>query len=520
MTYEELVGQKLVWGIDGKRVTPEVVSLFRETHAGGLILFRRNIDSAGGVRKLISDLEHSLGRRLLIMVDHEGGRVIHLGEGITVFPDAEAAGLAGHSEWVAQQGEIEAAELRTLGIDLNLAPVLDVVIGAYNPAIGTRSYGRDPELVARMGIARIKGMQSKGLSACAKHFPGLGAAGFDPHKELPVIQKTWKVMKAVDLLPFQKAIEAGVDTVMSSHPVYPELDSSRLPATFSRKIIHDSLRLEFGFKGAILTDDLKMGAISKSSSFREAVSRASGAGHDLLLVCSDPKAQRQAFEGLVWAYRKKELKTDELEASVERIRQLTSFPRKRESIVDPRLKHAGMTGDNKSIGGEELAQKIARGGAKILGTGKGLLPFSPEGSRDRSLLVLFPDLSPVAGQFFIEPELLDPKTFLKRVFLRFGASPKSIETLPLDPGPREREKIKALARSHDLVIFFCSDAHRFKGTRELLKRLEEEGKGLVVILLREPQDFEWVGAGTACVTAHGFRATQVEAAVEKLFSPD
>ncbi|MDD5642846.1 MAG: glycoside hydrolase family 3 N-terminal domain-containing protein, partial [Syntrophales bacterium] len=221
MKLEELIGQRLVIGIPGTRVTPEIVRHFQELHAGGLILYRINFENPAQLKKLIAGLEEALGRKLLVMADHEGGRVIMFREGITVFPDNQALGTTGKIDYARQQGEIEAQELRQLGLDINLAPVLDVLTEAYSPNIGIRSYGRDWRLVARMGAARIAGMQKNGLSACAKHFPGKGHAPVDAHLGLPVINSTWAEMEASHLRPFVKAIESGVDLVMSSHPYYP-----------------------------------------------------------------------------------------------------------------------------------------------------------------------------------------------------------------------------------------------------------------------------------------------------------
>ena len=509
MTLEELVGQKLVLGIGETGITKETIELFRKTHAGGLILFRRNFDSAQLLRKLISDLETTLGRKLLVLVDHEGGRVIHLGEGVTIFPDAQALGASGRADFAKRQGEIEALELGRLGIDVNLAPVLDILTNHWNPAIGTRSYGKDPELVASLGLARIQGMQSKGLSACAKHYPGLGEARYDPHRDLPVIQKSWKAMKQSDLVPFMKAFEAGVDCVMSSHPVYPELDPhpSR-PATFSRRIIHDSLRLEFGFRGVTLTDDLKMGAISKTVSFREAIPLAVQAGHDLLLVCSDPSAQLEAFNALLWAYKKKDLKISGLEESVERIARLKS--KRKERFAGGKVE--------REKGSDSLAREIARGAAQILSKGRGLLPLSPSACLKRFPRVLFPHLESVAKERFIEPELLEPDSFLKRAFSQFGISIKRVQRISIDPNEVERENIKRERSERDLVFFFCWDAHLFPGARQLLKDLQELPSQLVTLLLREPQDGEYLPAGAGCVTAYGFRSSQIEAAVEKIFS--
>jgi beta-N-acetylhexosaminidase len=167
MNLAKLVGERLVIGIPGTTITPEIVRHFEELHAGGLILYRINFASPAQLKKLISDLEEALGRRLLVMADHEGGRVIMFREGITVFPDNLAVGTAGQVEHARRQGEIEARELRRLGMDVNLGPVLDVLTEAYSPNIGIRSYGRDWRVVAEMGAARIAAMQEQGLSACA-----------------------------------------------------------------------------------------------------------------------------------------------------------------------------------------------------------------------------------------------------------------------------------------------------------------------------------------------------------------
>src|SRR6185295_5779121 len=145
----------------------------------------------------------------------------------------------GKIDYARKQGQIEAKELRRLGMDVNLGPVLDVLTDAYSPNIGIRSYGKDWKLVADMGCARIAAMQKGGISACAKHFPGKGHAPVDAHLGLPVIKSTWKEMEEVHLRPFLKALEGGMDSVMSSHPYYPNLDSApNMIATFSRKIIH------------------------------------------------------------------------------------------------------------------------------------------------------------------------------------------------------------------------------------------------------------------------------------------
>ncbi|MGH7392960.1 MAG: beta-N-acetylhexosaminidase, partial [Candidatus Rokuibacteriota bacterium] len=318
----DLVGERLMIGLPGPTLRDADVRLFRETRAAGLILYRRNFESPTGLITLLTSLEAALGRRLLVATDHEGGRIVMLGQGVTIFPDNLAVATAGEEAFAAREGLIEARELRRLGVDLNLGPCLDVLTERYSPNIGIRSYGKDPGIVSRYGVARIRGMARGGLSACAKHFPGKGHSPLDAHLKLPRIDSTWDEMRAVHLPPFVEALRAGVECVMTSHPVYPNLDPSGVPATFSRRIAHDCLRTELGFRGVIVSDDLEMGAVSETCPIGEAAVRTAAAGHDLFLVCHTEAAQRAAATALADAYRRGHLPRPELEAAAERVRGL------------------------------------------------------------------------------------------------------------------------------------------------------------------------------------------------------
>src|SRR3990167_9460701 len=366
MNLEELVGKRLVIGIPGTKITPEIVNHFKELRAGGIILYRINFENPGQLKKLIQDLELALQRKLLVMADHEGGRVIMFEKGVTIFPDNLALGKTEKIEYARLQGKIEAKELRRLGIDVNLSPVLDVLTDAYSPNIGIRSYGKDWKLVSEMGCARIKALQEHGISACAKHFPGKGHAPVDAHLGLPVIQSSWAEMKKSHLKPFIKAIEIGIDMIMSSHPYYPKLDlTPQTIATFSRKIIHDTLRKELNFKGIISSDDLEMGAIKAVCPIGEAAVKAVQAGHDILLVCHDLNAQKEVFHHLMDAYKNDRLSINELEESVERINQLQNKRKKRFEGGAP---HAEKNG-------KKLVQKITQESVTILQDKNRILPL-------------------------------------------------------------------------------------------------------------------------------------------------
>ncbi len=505
MKLAELVGERLVVGIPGTEITPEIVRHFQELHAGGLILYRINFASPRQLKKLIGDLEEALGRRLLVAADHEGGRVIMFREGVTVFPDNLAVGRAGKIDYARQQGEIEAKELRRLGLDVNLAPVLDVLTDAYSPNIGIRSYGQDWRLVAKMGAARIDGMQQHGLSACAKHFPGKGHAPVDAHLGLPVIPSTWKEMEAVHLQPFRQAIQTGVDVVMSSHPYYPRLDPGpRQIATFSRRIIYDYLRKELNFQGVIASDDLEMGAIKAICPIGEAGVLAAQAGHDLLLVCHDLQAQKEVYHKLLEAYQAKRLPLKELEESTARIKRLKLKREKRFAGGEPRAEPAAAG----------LAARVCRESVRVLQDERKLLPLT---RGEKRIALIFPRFSWFESKIMIEKEILDEQEFVRQEFQKYGLNP-AVQIVAIEPGAAEIEAAAHLAKTSDLTILFCFDAHLYPADKNLLEALQEAAQELVVELLRDPYDAAYIKAGVACITAFGWRACQIRAAIEKICS--
>lgn len=320
MDLTHLIGARLAVGFQGTEAIPELIAALRRLHAQSLVVFSRNITSPAQCARLVRTLEEGVGHPLWVMVDHEGGRIIRFSDGVTRFPDARTIGRTRDPAWVERQGATEAEELRRLGVRVNLAPCVDVLVPGADPIIGDRSYGEDPARVATLGVARLRGLQAHGVAACAKHFPGLGAVPCDPHQTLPTIALDWAAMEAIHLPPFAAAIQAGVAMVMSSHVCYPGLgEPPGLPATFSRRLIHELLRERLKFPGLILTDDLEMGALRSLCPIGEAAVRATEAGHDLLLVCSELQFAQEVMERLTEAYRSDRLSVEELDASVQRL---------------------------------------------------------------------------------------------------------------------------------------------------------------------------------------------------------
>ncbi len=497
----ELVGERLMIGLSGPTLGPGDVAVFRDTHAAGLILYRRNFESTAQLVRLISTLEETLGRRLLVATDHEGGRVIMLGRGVTIFPDNLAVGTAGEETFAYRQGLCEARELRRLGIDLNLGPVLDVLTERYSPNIGIRSYGKDAVRVARYGTARVRGMARGGLAACVKHFPGKGHSPLDAHLRLPRIESTWDEMRAIHLVPFLEVIADGVACVMTSHPVYPNLDPSGVPATFSRRIATDYLRGELGFPGVVVSDDLEMGAVAETCPIGEAAVRAAAAGHDLLLICHTEGAQRAAARALVDAYGSGAQPQDELVAAAERVRQLHQVKSLRFEGGSP----------HPEPDGQALAMAMATRAVTLVAPGSA--GFARR--LNRQVAVVFPRLSDLAARITIEPELTNEKEYLAQAFATVGIVPDTT-LVGIEPLPGEIEAAAESAAAADATILFLYDAHLYASNRALLEALQARARALAVVLLRDPYDATLLQPEVLGITAYGFRRCQLDAVIARL----
>jgi beta-N-acetylhexosaminidase len=506
VSLEALVGRRLMFGLPGPDLTDDDVHLFRETQAAGIMLYRRNFETPDRLARLLTGLEEAIGRQLLVATDHEGGRIIMLGRAVTIFPDNLAAGTAGEVTFVHRQGLFEGRELRRLGVDVNFSPVLDVLTERYSPNIGIRSYGKDPALVARCGAARIRGLQAAGVSACAKHFPGKGHAPVDAHLGLPVIDSDWSEMHAGHLPPFLGAIEAGVDCIMTSHPLYPRLDPApRMPTTFSRLIVEEYLRGEIGYRGVIVSDDLEMGAIGELCPIGEATVRAAGAGHDLLLVCHTPARQREAQAALLDAYRAGALPVRGLEQSAARLDALQA---KRSARFD---------------GGAPRPARDGEALAKALATRAVTSVTPPSAAFTRALngavLAVFPRLSSLADRITIEDAVLDEPRFVSEALAAYGIEPR-VEVVGVEPGEGEITRVASAARHADATILFLYDAHLYRSNRALLDALQKAAPALGVVLMRDPWDAEYLAHGVSGITAYGWRRCQLDAALARLLTPN
>jgi beta-N-acetylhexosaminidase len=313
------IGQLLMAGFRGEQIPVEIRSLAREFSLGGVILFARNIVEPHQVAELSHEASQlTAGVPAWVSVDQEGGRVARLKAPFTEWPPMATLGRSGDVRLAERFARALAAELKAVGITLDFAPVLDVHTNPKNPVIGDRALAERAGDVARLGSAIIRTLQAEGVAACGKHFPGHGDTSTDSHLELPLVEHPPERLREVEFAPFQRAIEAGVATIMTAHVLVPSLDEKR-PATLSRRIVTGLLREELKFDGVILSDDLEMKALASDYKVHESALLAIEAGCDGVLICSgDVDAQVEALETLVRAVESSRLRFSRVEDALAR----------------------------------------------------------------------------------------------------------------------------------------------------------------------------------------------------------
>jgi beta-N-acetylhexosaminidase len=295
-----LCGQLIVGGFDGPDVTPRFAAALADGRRGGAILFKRNLPDIATASRLCRAIAAAAPADLppFLGVDQEGGRVTRMPPPFLTLPPMRVLGEIGDLDLIRRAARAVGTELAAVGFNLDFAPVLDVDSNPANPVIGDRSFSRDPDLVARAGVAFGLGLQDAGVLACGKHFPGHGDTSADSHFDLPIIAHDRARLDRVELPPFRAAAGAGIATLMTAHVVCEGLDPS-VPATLSRAVCTNLLRGELGFWGALFSDDLEMAAVAARYSVEDSAVAAVEAGCDVLLVCKQEDLQDRAHEALV-----------------------------------------------------------------------------------------------------------------------------------------------------------------------------------------------------------------------------
>ncbi|WP_010677290.1 beta-N-acetylhexosaminidase [Bacillus timonensis] len=488
------VGQLMVVGFNGIVASDEIKELIREHHVGGIILFARNIGTPQDVLSLTRELQQvakDAGHEhpLLICIDQENGVVRRLGEGTTIFPGAMLLGATGDSNHAYQVGVATGKELKALGINWNLAPVMDVNNNPENPVIGVRSFGESAEKVSEFGRMAMKGMQESGVITTLKHFPGHGDTNVDSHLDLPVISHELERLEQIELKPFVDSIKAGADTVMSAHVYFPAIeDNPGVPATLSRKVMTGLLREKLGFDGVVTTDCMEMNAIANTIGTAKGGVEAIKAGVDLVMVSHHHHLQTQTMDAIVAAVESGDIDQAQIDGAVARVTRL------KEKYCS--WNEIGSAKVPSFVGGEEhqkLANDIYKQGITIV-KNNGVLPL-----KDKRVLVVYSENKVTMGA----EDRRYSSMFLGESIKEIDKKAEVVE-LSNPATEKEIQEVAVKAQQFDAVIVGTLTVKKGDSQTKLVEALGHTGVPIVVIAMRSPYDVAFLPEVQAYICTYEF----------------
>jgi len=291
-------GQLMIMGFDGQQLDGRLTAALRTLQPGGVILFARNIADAAQTHALLSACWETVSQPLFLCVDEEGGTVHRLRDLMGPAPAAAEVGSTGRSKFYHQHGRLLGQQARALGFNVDFAPVLDLALEVSRPVLGSRAVSADPAETTGYAREFLSGLRQMRVLGCGKHFPGLGEANLDTHKELPAVHKAWKRLWDEDLFPYRR-LWRKLAFVMVAHAAYPAVTGERIPASLSYKWMNDVLRDKIGYRGIILCDDLEMGGVRAAASTEDAAIETLRAGADMYLVCHSEEHVGRAYEAVL-----------------------------------------------------------------------------------------------------------------------------------------------------------------------------------------------------------------------------
>ncbi len=518
LSLEEKIGQMMMpdfrtW--NGENVTemlPEIEALIQDYHIGGVILFRENVVETEQIIDLVEGYKNAANKfGMLVTIDQEGGIVTRLQNG-TDMPGNMALGATRSEELSFDSGRVIGAELEALGINMNLAPVLDVNNNPDNPVIGVRSYGEDPDLVGKLGSAYTLGLQEHGIAGTAKHFPGHGDTDVDSHLGLPEVPHDRERLFEVELPPFQEAMENGMDAIMTAHVTFPKIDDTKviskkdrseiaLPATLSEKVLTGLVRDEMGYEGVIMTDALNMNAIADHFGPVDAVIRAINAGTDIVLM---PVGLIEVFEGVHEAVLDGEISEERIDEAVERILTLKlnrSILKTEAEVNVEKMKERA----HEIIGSEghlKVEQKVAERAVTVV-KNDNILPL--EAGTEEKIVVV-------------------GATYSDSLFEAIGQDHENVEHVSLNAGQSElTEEQQETVNSADSIIigsytFDVAGRSANNPHMQVYQAIVENVEVPVVgVGIRNPYDIMAFEDIDAYVAQYGFRDASFDATVATLF---
>ena len=329
LTLRQKIGQLVLYSMDGNEITPETKALMQQYCIGNVIHFGNNVTDFEGAKALNDQLRELIkdscaGVEPFLSIDHEGGRVFRFSKDFTWFPSHLSLSAADDAALTEAVGRAMGEELRAAGFNLNFAPVVDVNSNIGNVVIGVRSFGDNPEDAVRHGAAMSRGMQAAGVMACLKHFPGHGDTTQDSHYFLPTVDKSLDELRATELKPYAEIFPQGVvDSIMTTHILFPQIEKEKVPATMSPTILKGLLREELGFTGVVVTDGMHMLAIKDHYGVARGCVMAIKAGADLLCIGTGgsgvQESQKECLDALYEAALSGEIPMERIDDAVARI---------------------------------------------------------------------------------------------------------------------------------------------------------------------------------------------------------
>ncbi|MDF2626333.1 MAG: beta-glucosidase [Symbiobacteriaceae bacterium] len=510
LSLEEKVGQLFWFGLPEAATTPEAEQLVKDGKVGGFIFFARQGNDPEQLRKMTGRLQALAAERqrptpgLVISVDHEGGIVQRWGPPyFTTWPGNMAIGATRSEAYAEQVAAAMAQELSSVGVTMNLAPDVDVNNNPANPVIGVRSYGEDPELVAKLATAAIRGTQNQNVSAVAKHFPGHGDTAVDSHMAMPSVPHAMDRLEKVELAPFKAAMAAGVDVVMSAHIMFPAVATDNHPATLSPKVMQELLKDKLGFKGVAVTDAIdSMRAITDNYGLERALVMAIQAGVDVLLV-TDSFAKQASFHAqIVQAVKDGRISEARLNDAVRRNLELKA---KRGLLPETGTKPAAPAAVN-SDANRKLSLQVGADALTLVRNRHLPLKLTAE----QTVLAVGPSY---AAQVTGTPDVLTS----------LGAGLKAVHpkvkevVLEKKPTAEKVAAVRSAAQTADVIVYGVANARNYADHQALIKELIASGKPVIVVGMGEPYDLTALPGIETYVAAYGYQDSNLRGVGALLF---
>jgi len=504
MTTKQKIGQRFGLGFSGTAVSGELRRLVREYKVGNVILFKENLESAAQARALCSDIQalvkDETGYLAFIAIDQEGGAVTRLPEDMVNVPGAMALAASGNAENVSLAARITAAELRRIGVNFNMAPVLDINCNWDNPVIGNRSFAPNAADAASFAAAAINAFAEEGLMCCGKHFPGHGDTAVDSHLDLPLVNLSLDELEARELIPFRAAITAGIPAIMTTHILFPQVESEKLPATMSEKILKALLRERLGFGGLIISDAMEMKAIKDYYGVPRGCALALAAGVDIVYVCHESPDMEASLREALCAFEDDSIDAKELDASVERILRYKE-----------RYAAFGLNAGEDSI--EKISEKISRRKEQNAALTRSTLAASEQGKAPPPL----GDKPFFTGCLAYRSTIASAKpdsslSFASWFAEKFGGS---FRETPVNPNTEEIAGVVSALPPAASIVLGTYNGHINRGQIDLARALFEAAQSrripFMVVALRNPWDLSLLPQGVYGLAAWEYSIKSFEA---------